>query len=91
MISDRTLVLTDKINTISPRSIRKKVIDFLTEEYRLQGSQIIVLGISKKELAERLGMQRTSLSRELARMKTDGMIDYDTRTITIRDFENIGI
>lgn len=91
VISDRTLVLTDKINTISPRSIRKKVIDFLTEEYRLQGSQIIVLGISKKELAERLGMQRSSLSRELARMKTDGMIVYDTRTITIRDFENIGI
>lgn len=91
VISDRTLILTDKINTISPRSIRKKVIDFLTDEYRLQGSQSIVLGISKKELAERLGMQRTSLSRELARMKKVGMIDYDARTITIRDVKNLGI
>jgi CRP-like cAMP-binding protein len=91
VISDRTLILTDKINSISPRSIRKKVIDFLLEEYRLQGSQIIVLGISKKELAERLGMQRTSLSRELAQMKKDGILDYDARTIIIRDFESIGI
>jgi len=91
VISDRTLVLTDKINTISPRSLRKKIIDFLGDEYRKQGTQIIVLGISKRELAERLGMQRTSLSRELARMKTDGILTYDTRTITIKDFEKIGI
>jgi CRP-like cAMP-binding protein len=91
VISDRTLVLTDKINTISPRSIRKKIIDFLLEEYRLQGAVVIVLGISKRELAERLGMQRTSLSRELARMKTDGILSYDARTITIKDFEKIGI
>lgn len=91
VISDRTLILTDKINTISPRSIRKKIIDFLIEEYRMQGSEVIVLGISKRELAERLGMQRTSLSRELARMKKEGMFDYDARTITIRDFETIGI
>ena len=91
VISDRTLVLTDKINTISPKSIRNKVIDFLEEEYRLQGSSAIVLGISKRELAERLGMQRTSLSRELARMKKDGFLDYDSRTITIIDFESTGI
>lgn len=91
VISDRTLVLTDKINTISPRSIRKKIIDFLLEEYRLQRADVIVLGISKRELAERLGMQRTSLSRELARMKTEGILSYDARTITIKDFEKIGI
>lgn len=90
-ISDRSLILTDKINTISPRSIRKKVIDFLADEYHLQGSLIIIMGISKRELAERLGMQRTSLSRELTRMKKEGILDYDARTITIRDLESIGI
>ena len=90
-ISDRTLILTDKINKISPKSIRKKVLEFLAEEYRLQGSPIIVMGISKRELAERLGMQRTSLSREMTRMKEEGILDYDARTITIRDLERIEI
>jgi len=45
--------------------------------------------MTKKELAERLGIQRTSLSRELNKMKKDGLIDYDAHSITICDFDII--
>ncbi len=84
-ISDRTIILTDKINTISLKSIRKCIIDFLKYEYLLQNSKVIKLNISKKDLAERLGIQRTSLSRELNKMRKEGLLEYDARTITIKD------
>ena len=45
--------------------------------------------MTKKELAERLGIQRTSLSRELNKMKKDGLVDYNTHSITICDFDII--
>jgi CRP/FNR family transcriptional regulator, dissimilatory nitrate respiration regulator len=72
---------------ISPLTylLEECIVDFLSCEYYTQKSMIIKLGISKKELAERLGIQRTSLSRELNKMKREGMISYDSRTITIED------
>lgn len=86
-ISDKTLILTDKIKSISMKTIRQCIIDFLTYEYYIQKNQRIVLGISKKELAERIGVQRPSLLRELSKMRTDGLIEYDARSITIKDLE----
>lgn len=85
VISNKTLVLTDKIDAISLKTIRQRINDFLKYEYHVQKSNVIKLNISKKDLAERLGIQRTSLSRELNKMRKDGLIDYDSRTITVRD------
>jgi len=84
-ISDRMLILADKIRTISHKTIRRQIVAFLTYEHHLQKSPVIRLNYSKKELAERLGVQRSSLSRELNKMRGEGLLEYDARTIAIRD------
>ncbi len=84
-LSSKALILTDKIKFISMKSIRDKIIEFLTYEYYLQGNTVIKLRISKKELAEKFGIQRPSLFRELKKMKQDGLIDYDSSSIEILD------
>lgn len=89
-ISDRSMFLTDKINVISLKTIREKLIDFLRYEQHIQNSKIIKLNITKKELAERLGIQRTSLSRELNKMRKDGLVEYDSKSITIKNFSLYG-
>ena len=86
-ISDRILILADKIRTISHSTIREQIMAFLTYEYHIQQSPVIKLNYSKKELAERLGVQRTSLSRELNKMRRDGLIEYDARTITQKELD----
>ncbi len=83
--SDKAVVLSNKIKSISMKTIRESIIEYLTHEYYVQKRENILLMSSKKELAERLGIQRTSLSRELAKMKNDGLIDYDIKSITIAD------
>lgn len=88
-ISDKTTILTNKIKSISMKSVRESIIEFLNYEYYTQKSRKIKLNITKKELAERLGVQRTSLSRELNKMKKDGLLDYDAHSITICDFDII--
>jgi len=88
-ISDKTTILTNKIKSISMKSVRESIIDFLNYEYYTQKNKVIKLCMTKKELAERLGIQRTSLSRELNKMKRDGLVDYDAHTITICDFNII--
>jgi CRP/FNR family transcriptional regulator, dissimilatory nitrate respiration regulator len=88
-ISDKTLLLTDKIKSLTMKTIRQCIIDFLTYEYYIKNSLRIVLGISKKELAERIGVQRPSLLRELNEMRTDGLIEYDAHSITIKNIKLI--
>ncbi|GIM30428.1 cAMP-binding protein [Clostridium polyendosporum] len=88
-ISDKTLILTNKIKSISMKTIRQCIIEFLTYEYYHQKNAVIKLEISKKELAERIGVQRPSLSRELNKMRNDRLIDFNANSITIKNFDII--
>lgn len=82
-ISDHTLLLGDKIKNYTNRSIRERLLIYLENEAKIQGSNRILLKTTKKELADKFGIQRTSLSRELQKMKNDGIIDFDKNSITI--------
>lgn len=88
-ISDKTLILTDKIKTLSFKSIRQCLIDFLIYESHIQKSNVIKLELTKKDLAEKFGVQRTSLSRELNKMKSDGLVEYNANSITILDIDTL--
>lgn len=90
-ISDKTFILTNKIKTITMKSLKDSIIDYLNYEYHSQKNTTIQLHMTKKELAERLGVQRTSLSRELNKMKNNGLINYDKDSITIKDIDIIKI
>ncbi len=82
-VSDRAAFLGDKIKHYVNRTIRESIMSFLDYESKEQNSKKIVLTITKKSLAEKIGVQRTSLSRELTKMKEDGLILYDSTSITI--------
>lgn len=88
-ISDKTLLLADKIDSMSMKTVRQLIIQFLIYEYYLQKSLKITLGITKKELAERFGIQRPSLSRELNKMRKEGLIEFDAQTITIKSLDSL--
>ncbi len=80
-ISDHAVVLGERIKHCVNRTIRESVIQFLEYESRAQGTDWIVLPVSKAALARSIGVQRTSLSRELAKMRREGLIDLDGRRI----------
>jgi len=84
-ISDKTSILTEKINAISRKTIRQCILDFLRQEQYRQKDNVIRLALSKKELAERLGIPRSSLGRELNKMRNEGIVEYDAWTITIKE------
>lgn len=88
-LSNKTLILADRIRTLSFKSLRKSIIDFLVYESYAQKSNKIKLGLTKKNLAEKFGVQRTSLSRELNKMREDGLIEYDAYSITILDKDSL--
>ena len=88
-VSDKTLILTGKIKVLTLKTIRQCIIEFLLYEYHAQKSATIKLNMTKKELAEKIGVQRPSLSRELNKMRKDGLITYDPTQITIIDVDSL--
>lgn len=84
LFSDKALVLTTKISSLARKTIKEKIMDFLIFESNHQGSDKIILSLSKKELSDRFGIERPSLQRELKKMKNEGLIDYDSRSITLK-------
>lgn len=83
LTSDRTSILADKIKHNLNKPLRERIISFLDHQYRLQQNKRIELSMTKTMLAQKIGVQRTSLSRELKKMQDEGLITFDTYSITI--------
>lgn len=82
LISDNAFILSDKIKHYSNKALREKIINYFDYESKKQNSNHIKLSITKKALAQKRGVQRTSLSRELAKMRDEGLILFDRDSIT---------
>ncbi len=70
-----------RIRVMSQKTMRDKIWVMLSQMER-DGDKI-TLSMNRQELADYLGAERSALSRELARMKQDGLIDYDKNEIRI--------
>ncbi len=77
-ISDKTKVLVNAVRKISTGTLRENLTVYFNELMERtkndSSGRVVKLPVTKKELAERYGVARTSLSRELARMESDGII-----------------
>jgi len=85
VISDLSVLITTRMKNRVGRTIRESIVTYLKKQYFEQNSNTIQLTMNKKALAERFGISRTSLSRELQHMKHAGLIDFDAKSITILD------
>jgi CRP-like cAMP-binding protein len=75
-MSDNAFLLGNKLNNFAKKTIRESLMIYLLDEKRKQQSNNIILPNSKKDIATFIGVQRTSVSRELAKMRNEGLIDY---------------
>ncbi|MBC8059035.1 MAG: Crp/Fnr family transcriptional regulator [Clostridiaceae bacterium] len=86
-VSNRAMVLNSKLKEVTLKTIRQKISDFLLLQYNKTEKVEINIGMTKKDWADKLGVQRPSLSRELIKMKEDGIIDYEKDIIIIKDID----
>ena len=87
-ISDNAFILGDRIRGYVKLTLRQILNNYLKKQSQIQKSDIIKLNMTKKDLALLIGVQRTSLSRELAKMRKDKLIEYSSDYIKILDISN---
>ncbi|MEG0774434.1 Crp/Fnr family transcriptional regulator [Clostridium sp.] len=89
LLSMKILNLNKKVTELSLETLRQKIIFYLLQQYKEQKTLKIILPISKKSLAEYLGVQRPSLSREFINMKNEGLISVEKDIVEILDLETL--
>ena len=83
IIADKNRDLMRKIDVVSKRTIREKLLAYLSIQAQVQNARYFVVPLGRVELAEYLCVDRSALTRELAKMKEDGLIDYDKKCFRI--------
>lgn len=83
IIANKNRDLMRKVEVVSKRTIREKLLSYLSLEAQRQDSRYIELPMGRVELAEYLCVDRSALTRVLVKMKADGLIDYDRNCFRI--------
>lgn len=82
-IAGQNIRLTGKIEHLSRRSIREKVMSYLSDESAAGSGNEIIIPYNRQELADYLAVDRSALSAELGRMRDDGLIEFERNRFTI--------
>ena len=87
LLSQKAYMLSSRIQVLASPSIREKAARFILEREMEDGSAGI--GMSREAMADYMGVTRPSLSRELGKMQTEGLIRLEGRRIIVTDQEGL--
>lgn len=85
LIARRNLELSRRILHGAPRTIRGKVLAYLSYEAERAKSPEFTIPYDRKQLADYLGVDRSALSAELSRMQKAGLIETKRSHFTLKN------
>lgn len=74
--ANRAQTLSRKVSVLSRRSLREKLLAYLSTQARVAQNCAFSIPYSRQELADYLSVDRSALSKELSKMKEEGLLDY---------------
>jgi CRP-like cAMP-binding protein len=90
VLGEKNVNLNRKLELLTLKGMREKIASYLINEAGDRGSGIFEIMLNRTEMADFLNVSRTSMCRELARMKDEGLIDYYGNSFKIMNKERLG-
>lgn len=87
ILSNKAYNLTQKLQVLSSGGLRQKLAKILLQS--MDKDKKVILQLNREELADYLNVARPSLSRELANMQSEGIIEVSGKKIKILDIEGL--
>jgi CRP-like cAMP-binding protein len=82
-LASKNLQLHQKLGILSKRTLKEKILAYLNIYASHSKNKNFDIPLSRNELADYLNADRAALSRELSKMKEEGIIDYNLNTFRI--------
>ncbi len=85
VLADNNTRLLEKNDVLCKKSLRAKILTYLEQEAHQQGSREVQLPFNRTDLANYLDADRSALTRELARMRDDGLLTFEKNVFLLPD------
>ena len=82
-LANRSVGLIHTIEQVKQRTLRGKILAYLTYRSRLAGSTSFEVNLTREQMADFLAADRTALSRELSALRHEGVLDVHGRHFTL--------
>lgn len=83
MVSDKTQDICEHLEVLSQRSIRDRLLSYFETLSSKNNSRTFTIPFTMTTLADYLSVDRSAMSRELSKMKEDGIIKLEKRKVTL--------
>lgn len=75
VIASKNLLLNQKIEILSKRSTREKLMTYLMIQAKKRGKNQFIIPFDRQELADFLGVERSAMSAEISKLRKEGVIE----------------
>lgn len=83
-LAGHALFLNQKMEYISQRTTREKLLSYLSDQALQAGSPKFQIPFNRQELADYLGIERSAMSNELSKMRKDGLLDFQKNNFWLK-------
>lgn len=83
ILADNNTRLIEKTEILCKKTLRSKIMAYLEQEAKYNGAQKFTIPFNRTDLANYLDADRSALTRELARMRDEGLIAFEKNTFEI--------
>lgn len=83
MVQEKTQRICEHLEVLSQRSTRERLLSYFGILSAQKGSNTFELPFTISNLADYLSVDRSAMSRELGKMKDEGLIQMDKRKVTL--------
>lgn len=83
LLARKNLYLNSKMELLSKRSMRDKIMSFLALQMEQHKNSSFEISLNRNELADYLCIDRSAMSRELSKLRDEGIIEYRKNCFTI--------
>lgn len=85
LLSQKNLELMKKMNHITKRSTREKLLSYLSEQAKRSGGSTFTIPFDRQQLADYLCVERSAMCNELSKMQREGLLEYQKSTFTLHE------
>lgn len=83
IVARKTLAVNQKLDIISKRTTREKLLRYLHQEAKRQGSRSFRIPYDRQALADYLAVERSAMSAEIGKLRREGILLSDKNHFTL--------
>lgn len=83
ILAGKNIFLTGRIEHLSKRTLREKVLSYLSEQAACSGCPTFTIPLNRQEMADYLGADRSALSAVLGKLHREGIIRFHKSQFTL--------